>query len=108
MCEAFSSVKNERKGSTMELTDSVKGLLTSCITELIDHQDDLVVDVRKEDDETATEGYAIFADIKVNPEDVGKVIGRQGRTIKSLRTLARALGAKHSVRVEVEIIEEEK
>ena len=41
-------------------------------------------------------------------QDVGKVIGRQGRTIKSLRTLARALGAKHSVRVEVEIIEEEK
>ena len=92
----------------MELIDSVKGLLTSCITELIDHTDDLNVEVRKEDDETANEGFAINADIKVNPEDVGKVIGRQGRTIKSLRTLARALGAKHGIRVEVEIIEEEK
>lgn len=92
----------------MELTESVKGLLTSCITELIDHEDDLEVNVRQENDENATEGYSIYADIKVNQEDVGKVIGRQGRTIKSLRTLARALGAKHSVRVEVEIIEEDK
>lgn len=92
----------------MELAESVKGLLTSCITELIDNPNDLVVDVRQEDDESANEGYAIFADIKVNPDDVGKVIGRQGRTIKSLRTLARALGAKHGIRVEVEIIEEDK
>lgn len=92
----------------MELTDSVKGLLTSCITELIDCQDDLHVNVRKEDDETANQGYAVFADINVNQDDVGKVIGRQGRTIKSLRTLARALGAKHGVRVEVEIVEDEK
>lgn len=91
----------------MELVESVNGLLTSCVTELIDHPEDLNVNVRKEDDESANEGYAIFADIKVNNEDVGKVIGRQGRTIKSLRTLARALGAKHNVRVEVEIIEED-
>ena len=100
-------MKKER-GNTMELTESVKNLLTSCITELIDNPDDLAVDVKKVDDDSANEGYTVSADIKVNPEDVGKVIGRQGRTIKSLRTLARALGAKQGIRVEVEIIEEDK
>ena len=91
----------------MDLTESVKGLLASCITELIDHPDDLKVEVRQEGESNDEAGYTVFADIKVNQEDVGKIIGRQGRTIKSLRTLARALGARHGARVEVEIIEEE-
>ena len=44
--------------------------------------------------------------VQVDPDDVGKVIGRQGRVIKSLRTIARAAstyaGGKH---IEVEIID---
>ena len=44
----------------MELTDSVKGLLTSCITELIDNQDDLNVNVIKKDDVEALEQYEIL------------------------------------------------
>lgn len=92
----------------MELQDSVKGLLSSCISPLIDHEDELKIDVRQEGETNADTGYAILADLYVNQEDVGKIIGRQGRTIKSLRTLARALGAKYGARVEVEIIEEGK
>lgn len=89
----------------MELTESVKGLLTSCITELIDHPDELRIDVREENTD---EGHAVYSDLYVNQEDVGKIIGKQGRTIKSLRTLARALGARQDARVEVEIIEEDR
>ena len=89
----------------MELTESVKNLLTSCITELIDHPEDLNIEVREE---TTDEGHAVYSNINVNQEDVGKIIGKQGRTIKSLRTLARALGARQDARVEVEIIEEDK
>jgi hypothetical protein len=41
----------------------------------------------------------------VAPEDLGKVIGRQGRTAAALRTLAAAAGERHGQRVMVEIRE---
>lgn len=39
-------------------------------------------------------------EVRVNPEDLGRVIGRQGRTARALRTVMAAL-AKESVRVDV-------
>ena len=41
----------------------------------------------------------------MNEEDAGKVIGRQGRVIKSIRTLARAAASRNDMRVEVEILD---
>ena len=43
--------------------------------------------------------------MSVNPEDVGRVIGRQGRIIKAIRTLSRAAGSRHDLRIEVELID---
>ena len=39
-------------------------------------------------------------EVRVNPEDVGKVIGRQGRTAQALRTVVGALAGRESVRVD--------
>lgn len=39
-------------------------------------------------------------EVRVNPEDVGKVIGRQGRTARALRTVVSALAGSESVRVD--------
>ena len=47
---------------------------------------------------------AVFLRVHVAPEDVGKLIGRQGRTVRALRTLARASGAKTGERTFVEIV----
>jgi uncharacterized protein len=44
-------------------------------------------------------------ELKVHPSDVGKVIGRQGRTAKSIRTILGAAGMKLKKRVTLEIIE---
>ena len=41
--------------------------------------------------------------LKVAPNDVGKVIGRRGRIVNSIRSLVRVLGTHHSVRVELSI-----
>ena len=41
--------------------------------------------------------------LKVAPDDVGKVIGRRGRIVNSIRSLVRVLGTHHSVRVELSI-----
>jgi predicted RNA-binding protein YlqC (UPF0109 family) len=47
---------------------------------------------------------ALLLRVHVAPEDVGKLIGRQGRTVRALRTLARASGAKTGARTLVEIV----
>ena len=49
-------------------------------------------------------GDAIVLELRVAEGDVGKVIGRQGRTVRALRTLARASGARSGERVLVEIV----
>ena len=50
---------------------------------------------------------SILIDIRVAREDVGRVIGRQGRHINAMRTLAHVLGAKSGKRVSVEVVEGE-
>jgi len=47
---------------------------------------------------------AIVLELRVAPDDVGKVIGRQGRIARALRTLVRASGARSNERALLEII----
>ncbi len=49
----------------------------------------------------------VLIELTVNPEDMGKIIGKEGRTAKSIRTLLRVLGAKNNARVNLKIIEPE-
>ena len=58
------------------------------------------VDVR-EIDRTGT----TLIEIRVAPGDMGKVIGRQGRTVRALRSLAHAVGVKRKHRFVLEIVE---
>lgn len=47
---------------------------------------------------------SIIVELKVAPEDMGKVIGKQGRIAKSLRTVVKAAATKENKKVVVEII----
>jgi len=47
---------------------------------------------------------AIVLELRVAPDDVGKVIGRQGRIARALRTLVRASGARSNERALLEIV----
>lgn len=54
----------------------------------------------------AIEGEQVTVlELRVHPEDLGKVIGRQGRTAKSIRTLLGAAGMKLKKRFTLEILE---
>lgn len=44
-------------------------------------------------------------EIKVNPSDIGKVIGKQGRTATAIRTIIAAAGTKRKIRYNLEILE---
>ena len=52
--------------------------------------------------ESATD--AMLIEVRVNEEDAGKVIGRQGRVIKAIRTIARAAASRAGEQVDVELI----
>ncbi|EYE89319.1 hypothetical protein Q428_03315 [Fervidicella metallireducens AeB] len=47
---------------------------------------------------------SVIIELKVAPEDMGKVIGRQGRIAKAIRTVVKAAATKENKRVVVEII----
>lgn len=81
-----------------EGNQDIAGLVESIVRPLVDYPDDLQIDSREE-------GGVIVVEISVNEEDAGKVIGRQGRVIKSIRTLARAAASRNDMHVEVEILD---
>jgi len=70
------------------------------IKSIVDHPDDVKVE-RKVDE------MWVLLTLKVNPEDMGQVIGRSGQTARSLRTLLRVVGAKNNARVNLKIYEPE-
>lgn len=57
--------------------------------------------------ERTVDEMGVLITLKVNQEDLGQVIGRQGQTAKSIRTLLRVVGAKNHARVNLKIYEPE-
>jgi hypothetical protein len=55
--------------------------------------------------EKIQEDKKILLSLKVKPEDVGKVIGKQGKTAQAMRTLLTAVAAKHGKRAVLEIVD---
>ena len=75
-----------------------KGLLALMARALVDRPEEVRVDTKDEDGATVLE-------LHVDGDDVGKIIGKQGRTVRALRTILDAAGARHEQRYEVEVIE---
>ena len=55
--------------------------------------------------ETSDDKQSIVIELKVAPEDMGKIIGKQGRIAKALRTVVKAAATKAGKEVVVEIIQ---
>ncbi|KAF0152635.1 MAG: nucleic acid binding protein [Ignavibacteria bacterium] len=66
---------------------------------LVDHPEDVVLDIHANDDRT----FEIV--LKVNPSDVGKVIGKQGKTAQAIRTLLTAVSAKEGKKAVLKILD---
>lgn len=67
------------------------------VKSLVGYPDDVVVDRR-------TDEKGVLLTLTVNPEDLGRVIGKRGVTAQSLRTLLRALGVKNDARYNLKIV----
>ncbi len=69
------------------------------VKSLVDESE--VVDVREVEQKNGT----TLIEVRVAPNDVGKIIGKQGRTIRALRSLAKIAGTKKNRRYLLEIVE---
>jgi predicted RNA-binding protein YlqC (UPF0109 family) len=67
------------------------------VKSLVGHPDDVVV-------ERLIDEKGVLLTLTVNPEDLGRVIGKRGVTAQSLRTLLRALGTKNDARYNLKIV----
>jgi len=75
---------------------SVKELLTIMVTSIVDEESAVVVT------ESNSEKGLLF-EIRVGKDDVGKVIGKQGRIANAIRTVAKAAGAKAGTKLMVNV-----
>ncbi len=65
----------------------------------------MVDDPEQVDVRSLAQENGILVEIRVAPEDVGKVVGRKGNVIRSLRTLAMSIGARLGHRVRLEVVQ---
>ena len=76
----------------------MKELVELIARSLVDSPDEVVV-------EEVDEDGALVLELTVAREDLGKVIGKQGKTARSIRTILASAGAKANRRIELEILE---
>ena len=74
--------------------------LEHLVKALVDHPDDVQIN-RKVDE------MGVLLSLRVNPMDMGQVVGRQGSTAKAIRSLLRIVGIRHNARVNLKIEEPE-
>ncbi|HOB28899.1 MAG: KH domain-containing protein [Dethiobacteria bacterium] len=75
----------------------MKQMLEQIAKALVDYPDQ--VEVRLLEDERG-----ITLELQVSPDDMGKVIGKQGRIVKAIRTVVNAAAVKENKRVLVEVV----
>jgi len=81
-------------------TEKDQDFLEFIVKALVDHPDDVKID-RKVDE------MGVLLSLKINPEDMGQIIGREGSTAKAIRNLVRIVGLKNHARVNLKIEEPE-
>lgn len=74
-------------------------VLTHIVTSIVDHPEDVSVEV----DDT---GRRLTLNVRVGDGDLGRVIGRRGRTAASIRTVTRAAASKDDVEIDIEFLDD--
>jgi predicted RNA-binding protein YlqC (UPF0109 family) len=77
----------------------VQAFLEYVVKGLVQHPDDVTITP------VEREGATVY-ELRLNPQDVGKIIGRQGMTINAIRSLLLAGSARKGLRCTLEIVEE--
>ena len=82
----------------MSQIDQIAQALTGITRLMVDRPEDVIVRIVGKEPNTVLK-------LAVHPEDVGKVIGKQGRTARALRTIIQATAVTAKVKIELDIVE---
>lgn len=77
----------------------MEGILEVVIKNLVDNKDEVSIEVRTNDNNS------ICYEVKVAKNDMGKIIGKQGKMAKSIRTIMKAIAGKEHKRVTIEFLD---
>ena len=77
----------------------MKQLLEYIIPNIVNHPEDVVIS------QESAEGVENLS-IKVNPEDMGRLIGKSGKVIKAIRQIGRIIAIKRGLRVNIDVVDE--
>jgi len=80
------------------MDDLVKNLLNVILRDLVENAE--AIKISK--DESAEDGLVVYR-ITVDESDMGRVIGKQGRIVKSIRNIVRAAAMKNNIKVAIEV-----
>jgi len=78
----------------------LEAFLKDVLTPVLDHPDELCVETRED-------GRRLDVLLRARQEDRGRIIGRNGRMISSLRALCRVAGEKQGLHVNLELVEDD-
>ena len=76
--------------------ESIKEFVEYIVKSLVSNHEHILVNVREEQG-------TVTVNVNVAQEDMGRIIGRKGRTVNSIRSLLRVLGSERGMRVELDI-----
>ncbi|MFA5855186.1 MAG: KH domain-containing protein [Candidatus Gracilibacteria bacterium] len=80
--------------------DSARSFIEYVVKQIVDNPDDVIVTLTVDD-------LGVLITLKVNKDDMGKIIGKEGQTAKALRVLLRMMGSKSEARYNLKIVEPE-
>jgi len=83
---------------SMEQTPEYQEVLEATVKALVNHPSDVVV-------QRTLDEMGVLMRVKVNPQDMGLIIGRKGDIVRSLRTIVKMIGLKHHARVNLKVEE---
>jgi len=95
--QAATPGQDEEEFDDDELEPDLKGLVEYVAKALVDHPDGVKVD-------EVQDGNTTVYELEVEEDDIGKVIGRQGRVVRGLRALVKAAATRKGTRVDLDVV----
>ena len=78
--------------------DNLRGLLEYLAKSIVDNPDSVTI-------EQFESGKTVHLDLRVHPDDIGRVIGKRGRVANSMRAILRVVAARNGQRVEMDVVD---
>lgn len=75
----------------------MKELVEFLVKSLVDHPEEVSLNQQEADD-------TLLMELKISPDDLGKIIGKNGNTINAIRTVLQAAASSHKKRARLEVI----